>query len=334
MEMRLCLAGINPRAMPSHINEPEGTAVNRAAELEALVLVAERGSLSAAARQLGVSPSAVSKAMSRLEARLGVQLLQRSTRRVHLTPEGARLYERGKCLLADLDELESDVAARGAPRGTVRIGASTATGYLLLAPLVPRLLAQHPGLSVDLHFTDHVVDLAEAGIDIAIRWGRLPSSDMVARLLGCTRQVVVASPDYLARHGEPRHPGDLRGHLRLGWNYQRAVPHWPFLVDGRRVDVETDHAVRVNDGDAMRRLALHGTGLARLSLYHAWDDLVAGRLVPVLEAFNTGELEPIHAVYLGKPDRLPPRTRAVLDFLQAHVDLRQAERAFVSPAAA
>lgn len=320
--------------MPSHINEPEGTAVNRAAELEALVLVAERGSLSAAARQLGVSPSAVSKTMSRLEARLGVQLLQRSTRRVHLTPEGARLYERGKCLLADLDELESDVAARGAPRGTVRIGASTATGYLLLAPLVPRLLAQHPRLSVDLHFTDHVVDLAEAGIDIAIRWGRLPSSDMVARLLGRTRQVVVASPDYLARHGEPRHPGDLRGHLRLGWNYQRAVPHWPFLVDGRRVDVETDHAVRVNDGDAMRRLALHGTGLARLSLYHAWDDLVAGRLVPVLEAFNTDELEPIHAVYLGKPDRLPPRTRAVLDFLQAHVDLRQAERAFVSPAVA
>lgn len=313
--------------------EPEGSAVNRAAELEALVLVAERGSLSAAARHLGVSPSAISKTMSRLESRLGVQLLQRSTRRVLLTPEGAQLAQQGKRVLADLDDLEAGVAARSEPRGTVRISASTSTGSVLLVPLVPRLLERHPGLRLDLHFTDHVVDLAEAGIDIAIRWGHLPSSSVVARLLGRTRQVVVAAPEYLARHGEPRHPDELRGHLRLGWNFQRAVPHWPFLVGGRRVEVETGHTVRVNDGDVMRRLVLQGTGLARLSLYHAWDDVAAGRLVPVLEPFNTGELEPIHAVYLGKPGHLPPRTRAVLDFLQAHVDLGHAERAFVPSAA-
>lgn len=313
--------------MPSAPRGPEPPAlpVNRVAELETLVLVAERGSLSAAARHLGVSPSAVSKTMSRLEARLGVQLLQRSTRRVHLTPEGTRLYERGKCLLADLNELESDVATHATPQGTVRISASTATGYVLLLPLLPRLLQQYPGLNVDLHFSDQVVDLAEAGIDIAIRWGHLPSSDVVARLLGHTRQIVVASPDYLARRGEPRHPDALQGHVRLGWSFPRAMPNWPFVVEGRRIEVEIGQVVRVNDGDAMRRLVLHGAGLARLSLYHAWDDLAAGRIVPVLEAFNTGELEPIHAVYLGRPDRLPPRTRAVLDFLQAHVDLRHAE---------
>jgi len=304
---------------------------NRSGELEVLVIVAERGSLSAAARQLGVSPSAVSKTMSRLEARLGVQLLQRSTRRVQLTPEGRQLYERAKQVLADLDDAEAAVAVRSVPRGLVRISASTSVGQRVLAPLVGPLLAAHPGLRLELHFTDQVVDLAENGMDIAIRWGRLPPSDMVARLLGGTRQLVVASPDYLARHGTPRHPEDLAGHRRLGWTYRRAVPHWPFTVDGQRVEVEIGEAVRVNDGDALRRLAIHGAGLARLSLYHAWDDLQSGRLVPVLEAFDTGELEPIHAVYLGRPDRLPPRTRAVLDFLQAHVDLRHAE-AWPSPA--
>ncbi|WP_311222929.1 MULTISPECIES: LysR family transcriptional regulator [unclassified Acidovorax] len=298
---------------------------NRSGELEVLVIVAERGSLSAAARQLGVSPSAVSKTMSRLEARLGVQLLQRSTRRVQLTPEGTQLVERGKQVLADLDDAEATVAVRSAPRGLVRISASTSVGQRLLVPLVNRLLATHPGLRLELSFTDHVVDLVENGVDIAIRWGRLPSSDMVARLLGRTRQVIVGAPDYLAAHGTPQHPGDLAEHRRLGWSYRRAVPHWPFTVDGQRVEVEIGETVRVNDGDVLRRLAIDGAGLARLSLYHVWHDLQAGRLVPVLEAFDTGELEPIHAVYLGKPDRLPPRTRAVLDFLQAHVDLRHAE---------
>ena len=170
----------------------QGSEVNRSGELEVLVLVAEQGSLSAAARQMGVSPSAISKTVSRLEARLGVQLLQRSTRRMQLTAEGAQLVERGKRLLADLDELEATVAARSAPKGVVRISASTSTGQRLLVPLVAPLMAAHPGLRLELFFTDQIVDLVEDSIDIAIRWGQLPSSDMVARRLGCTRQVIVA----------------------------------------------------------------------------------------------------------------------------------------------
>lgn len=291
-----------------------------------LVLVAERGSLSAAARQLGITPSAVSKTMSRMEARLGVQLLQRSTRRVQLTAEGTQLVERGKRLLADLDELEAVVAARSTPQGVVRISASTSTGQRLLVPWVPQLLAQHPGLQLELLFTDHVVDLVEGGIDIAIRWGQLPPSEVVARRLGCTCQVIVGAPGYLARHGVPQHPDALLAHRRMGWAYPRAIPYWPFFVDGQRMVVEAGEVLRVNDGDVLRSLAVAGAGLARLSLFHAWQDLEEGRLQVVLEDFNTGELEPIHAVYLGKPDHLPPRTRAVLDFLQAHVDLRHAEK--------
>ena len=299
--------------------------VNRSGELEVFVKVAEKGSFSAAARQLGVSPSAVSKIVARMESRLGAQLVLRSTRRVQLTPEGCQLYERGQRVLADLNEVENAASLRSVPKGVVRINSSTSISQLL-GPLIPQLMRAYPELVLDLSCTDQVVDLMEAQADIAIRWGKLPASDMVARLLGHTRQIIVAAPAYLAAHDTPHTPADLGTHIRIGWNYQRTVPHWPFTVDGKAVEVPIGDALRVNDGDVMRKLAIQGAGLARLSLYHAWDDIAAGRLQVVLEAFNTGVLEPIHAVYLGKPDQLPPRTRAVLDFLKAHVDLGHAEQ--------
>lgn len=300
--------------------------INRSGELEVFVQVAEKGSFSAAARHLGVSPSAISKIVARLEARLGAQLVLRSTRRVQLTPEGCQLYERGQRVLADLNDVENAASLRSVPKGVVRINSSSSTGQKLLVPLVVRLMQTYPELVLDLSFTDHVVDLMEAQADIAIRWGKLPSSDVVARLLGYTRQVIVAAPSYLAAHGTPQDPGDLAHHIRIGWNYQRTVPHWPFTVDGRAVDVPIGEALRVNDGDVMRNMAVEGAGIARLSLFHAWSDIAAGRLKVVLEPFNTGVLEPIHAVYLGKPDQLPSRTRAVLDFLKSHVDLTHAEQ--------
>ena len=299
--------------------------VNRSGELEVFVKVAEKGSFSAAARQLGVSPSAVSKIVARMESRLGAQLVLRSTRRVQLTPEGCQLYERGQRVLADLNEVENAASLRSVPKGVVRINSSTSISQLL-GPLMPQLMRAYPELVLDLSCTDQVVDLMEAQADIAIRWGKLPASDMVARLLGHTRQIIVAAPAYLAAHGTPQTPADLDTHIRIGWNYQRSVPHWPFTVDGKAVEVPIGERLRVNDGDVMRKLAIQGAGLARLSLYHAWDDIAAGRLQVMLEQFNTGVLEPIHAVYLGKPDQLPPRTRAVLDFLKQHVDLGHAER--------
>ena len=211
--------------------------INRSGELEVFVQVAEKGSFSAAARHLGVSPSAISKIVARLEARLGAQLVLRSTRRVQLTPEGCQLYERGQRVLADLNDVENAASLRSVPKGVVRINSSSSTGQKLLVPLVARLMQTYPELVLDLSFTDHVVDLMEAQADIAIRWGKLPSSDVVARLLGYTRQVIVASPVYLAARGRPQEPGDLAHHIRIGWNYQRTVPHWPFTVDGRAVEV-------------------------------------------------------------------------------------------------
>ena len=297
---------------------------NRSGELEVFVTVVARGGFSAAARHLGVTPSAVSKVVARLEARLGVQLLHRSTRRVETTAEGSRLFGEARRLLGELDALESTLTRQDQARGLVRINASTATGQQLLVPLVPRLMAAHPGLSLEISLTDRVVDLIETGADIAIRWGHLPPSGIVARLLGHTRQAILGSPAYFERHGRPTRPADLGSHVRIGWSFPRAVPHWPFEVDGQRLTQSIGEMLRVDDSEVMRKLAVQGAGLARLSVYHAWEDLQAGRLEAVLEDFNPGELEPIHAVYVGKPGQLPSRTRTVLDFLQAHVDLGHA----------
>ncbi|VWX61854.1 DNA-binding transcriptional regulator, LysR family [Burkholderiales bacterium 8X] len=298
------------------------TEVNRSGEMEAFVQVVERGGFSSAARVLGMTPSAISKLVSRLEARLGVQLVQRSTRKLQLTPEGGQFYERSTQVLADLDEAERCAAAAASPRGRVSINASVSFGQLVLVPLLPAFLERHPEVTIDISVTDRVVDLMDERADIAIRWGPLPPSDLVARRLGETGQAIVAAPSYLARFGTPRTPEELEAHNRLGTNYRRNLPGWPLRVDGKPLDLPVVGNVRASDGETLRRLALAGIGLARLSLYHVGQDIDEGRLVPVMEEFNPQEAAPIHAVYLGKPGRLPARVRAVLDFLVENVVVR------------
>jgi DNA-binding transcriptional LysR family regulator len=293
--------------------------VNRSGEMEAFVQVVERGGFSAAARTLGMTPSAVSKLVVRLEARLGVQLVHRSTRKLQLSAEGQQFYERSVRVLADLDEAERNASAEIAPRGRVAINTSVSFGTQVLVPLVPRLVEQHPQIALDIALTDRVVDLMDERADIAIRWGPLPSSDLIARRLGETAQAIVGSPAYFARHGKPRTPRDLESHCRLDFTYRRRVPDWPLWVDGRAIDVPVAARVRAGDGETLRQLALAGAGLARLSTYHVQADLDAGLLVPVLEKYNPHDVAPIHAVYLGKVERLPSRVRAVLDFLVEHV---------------
>jgi DNA-binding transcriptional LysR family regulator len=293
--------------------------VNRSGEMEVFVQVFEHGGFSAAARALAMSPSAVSKLVGRLEARLGTQLVHRSTRKLQLTSEGQQFYERCVRVLADIDEAERSAAADVAPRGRVTINTSVSFGTQVLVALVPRFREQHPQVALDIVLTDRVVDLIDERADIAIRWGPLPSSDLVARRLGETAQAIVGSPEYLARNGTPRKPADLESHQQLDFSYRRRVPDWPLLVDGRPIDVPVRGSVRASDGETLRQLAVAGVGLARLSRYQIQADLDAGRLVPVLERYNPHDVAPIHAVYLGKAERLPSRVRAVLDFLVASV---------------
>jgi DNA-binding transcriptional LysR family regulator len=291
--------------------------VNRSGEMEAFVQVVESGGFSSAARLLGMTPSAVSKLVARLELRLGIQLVHRSTRKLQLTPEGTEFYERSTRVLADMDEAERCAAAGAAPRGRVSINASVSFGHHKLVPLVPRLLEQHPQITLDIALTDRIVDLMDERADIAIRWGQLPASDLVARRLGETSQAILAAPSYLDKYGTPRTPQELEAHSQLGWTFRRSSPDWPFRIDGRTVSMPVAGPVRAGDGETLRQLAIAGAGVARLSLYHTQHDIDAGRLVPLLEEFNPGEAEPIHAVYIGKAGTLPARVRAVLDFLVA-----------------
>ncbi|MEJ7687080.1 MAG: LysR family transcriptional regulator [Variovorax sp.] len=293
--------------------------VNRSGEMDAFVQVVDRGSFSAGARILGMTPSAVSKLVARLEARLATQLVHRSTRKLQLTPEGQNFYERSVRVLADMDEAERCAAAGAAPRGRVRMNASVSFGHHVLMPLVAGFLELHPQVTLDIALTDRVVDLMDERTDIAIRWGPLPPSDLIARRLFDTGQVIVASPAYLERFGTPRTPQELEAHNRIGSTYHRSAPDWPLAVDGQLIDVQVVGTVRAGDGETLRRLVLEGVGLGRLSLYHIQSDIEAARLVPVLEEFNPRDMMPVHAVYLGKAGRLPARVRALLDYLAARL---------------
>src|SRR4051794_34842514 len=183
--------------------------VNRSGEMEVFVRAVEAGGFSAAARALRMTPSAVSKLVGRLEARLGVRLLNRSTRQVQLTAEGSLFYERSARVLADIAEAERSAASGDAPRGRLSINVNVPFGVRYLIPLVPDFLARHPEITLDVVLTDEVVDLLEQRTDVAVRAGPLKSSRLVARKLGQTRKAIVASPAYLARRGVPRGADEL-----------------------------------------------------------------------------------------------------------------------------
>lgn len=296
--------------------------VNRSTEMEVFVRVVESGGLSAAARALKLTPSAVSKLMSRLETRLGARLLNRSTRKLQLTPEGAGFYARSVQVLADIAEAEREVLAGAAPRGRVRINSVVDIGRNLLLPLVPGFLEQHPEVTLDIVLTDQVVDLLDEQADVAIRVGNLRSSSLTARKLGESRAVVVASPEYLARRGTPTRLEDLARHHQMDFTFTRSVRNWPFrLPSGEIVYMPGVGGVQLGDGESVRRLALAGGGLARLSVFSAAIDIKAGRLVPVLEDFNPGDKLQLHAVFLGAGGRLPARVRALIDYLAANMRL-------------
>ena len=288
---------------------------NRAGEMQVFLRVVEAGNFSEAARLLRMTPSTVSKMIGRIETRLGVRLLERSTRRLSLTSEGQIYYERSLALLAELDDVERNLSVGAASAGgTVRVNASVAFGVLGLEPFLPAFWHAHPNIVVDLSLSDEIVDLYLDRTDVAFRVGTLQDTTMVARRIGIARRKIVAAPDYLARYGTPRTIDDLPRHNCLGFNFRRAAPVWPLKESGRIVDRTVSGALLANNGETVRRMALAGVGLARLGDYHTRADIAAGRLVEVLSDAVEGDEEEIHALYLGGP-RLPQRVRTFLDFV-------------------
>ena len=292
--------------------------------LIAFSAVMDAGSFSGAAERLGQTPSGVSRTIARLEKQLGLTLLQRTTRRLHLTEEGAWLLGRARSLLADLANTEAEAAARRSqPAGLVRVNAATPALDHLLAPLVPAFLDAYPLVRLELTSGETVVDLIEERADLAIRIGNLPDSTLSARRLGSSRIRVLAAPAYLARHGTPAEVADLAGHRLLGFSAPAALNTWPLRhAGGEGFTVEA--AVTASSGETVRHLALAGAGIASLSDFLTRDDIAAGRLVPVLPEAALPWTQPVWAVFY-RQGALAPRVAALVDFLARELGARLEE---------
>lgn len=288
---------------------------NRAGEMQVFLRVVDTGSFSEAARQMRMTPSTVSKLVGRIETRLGVRLLERSTRRLSLTAEGQVYHERSQSLLSGIEELERDLSKGAASVvGTLRVSTSVGFGMVALEPLLPAFWAEYPNVTVDLSLSDEVVDLYLDRTDVAFRVGTLTNSSLMALKLGTAPRKIVASPDYLARLGVPETPNDLARHRCLGFNFRRAAPIWPLHEAGRIVDRSVTGPLLANNGETVRRMALAGMGLARMGEFHIREDLQNGTLVEVLAEAAYGDSEDIHALFFGG-EYLPHRVRAFLDFM-------------------
>jgi len=285
-------------------------------QLLAFSETAKRGGFAAAARELGTAPSTVAKAVARLEASLGLRLFQRTTRQVNLTSDGERLFQRCQRVLAELDALQSEASgARAAPSGTLRINVPIMFGRKFMLPLLARLVHQHPGLQLEVQSSDAYVDLVRDGVDVAIRMGELQDSTLVARRFATQQLVLLASPDYLRRHGTPRALEDLAGHRHILFRLpsdgrDRAQQ---FRVEGRPVAMHPASGARFNDGETMVQAALLGLGLAQVPDNMAAEELADGRLVELLAPYRPPAM-PIQAV-MPANRFVPARVRALLEAL-------------------
>ena len=292
--------------------------MDRLAAMQAFVKVAELGSFSAAADQLDLSKSAVSKMVRSLEDHLGARLLNRTTRRLSLTEAGGRYVEHAARLLADLAEVEARTADEQAtPRGRLKVNAPMSFGLRHVAPLVPGLLRAYPELTLDLTLNDRVVDLVDEGFDVAIRIGRLPDSALVARKLCAVDLVLVASPAYVAAAPPLDDVRDLARHTALLYAYGPLRDEWRLERDGETVTAPVHGPLRANNGDALGIAALAGLGIALLPDFIVREDLAAGRLVRVLPTVSGGQLG-VHALYPANRHPLAKLT-AFVDYLRRHL---------------
>ncbi|MEB2335973.1 MAG: LysR family transcriptional regulator [Burkholderiales bacterium] len=290
--------------------------MDRFKQIETFVAVATRGSLSAAAQAEGVAPAVIGRRIDALEERLGVKLLIRTTRRITLTFEGSAFLEDCQRLLNDFYDAEASVSLGGVKAsGHLRVTAPAGFGRAHVAPLLPAFLDAHPEVTISLDLTDRLADIVNEGIDVAIRIGALDDSSLVGLELAENRRVVVASPGYLEAHGTPSTPAELAQHNCLTFGtYGNQARGWQFDLDGQLVSMRVSGTLACNDGAVLRDWALAGRGLAWRSMWEVGEDLRAGRLKSVLDAFAAPD-NAIHAVF---PQRkhLPLRVRVFVDYLK------------------
>jgi DNA-binding transcriptional LysR family regulator len=289
--------------------------LDRLTGMEVFVRVAGAGSLSGAARAMGLSQTMVTKHLAALEARLGTRLFHRTTRRLTITDAGRRYLDSTERLLADIETADAAVAAdRVEPRGLLRLNVPLVFGTRQIAPRLATFAARHCQVSIELGLNDRLVDLAEEGWDLAIRIGSLRDSSLVARRLAPCRMLICAAPSYLAAHGRPRTTADLASHNCLGYTLAQAgAARWR-MGGTAAIDVAVSGNLRANNGDALLAAALAGQGLIYQPSFIVGDDLRAGRLVPISLEVPPSDQLAVYAVYL--PDRTPSaKVRAFIDFI-------------------
>ena len=277
--------------------------------------VAARGSFGRAAEDLGLSKATVSKAVARLEARIGTPLFHRTTRRLSLTECGRIAVPNAERILGAGEDAEVEaVAQSAAPRGVVRLAAPMSFGLEHVAPLLPDFFAAYPDVSVDMELSDHAVDLIGGGFDLALRIATLSDSRLKVRRLCRVKRLLVGAPSYFARAGRPAHPRDLAGHACLGYAYLASRDRWRFLNEGgEEATVSPSGPLRANNADALTPSLMAGLGLAVQPEFIVWKDLAAGRLESVMTDWSP---PPIALNVVTPPGALrPPRVTALIEFL-------------------
>jgi len=282
--------------------------------MNAFVKVVAAGSYAEAARRLGLTRSAVSKAVMELEQILGARLLDRTTRRVTPTEAGLAYYERCVSILAEVEETEIQITRlHDEPKGVLKINAPMTFGTLYLADAVAEFMARYDDLKIEMLLNDRFIDPLEEGVDVTVRIGVLADSSLIARRLAPARRVLVAASAYLERHGTPQTPGDLSAHRCLSYGQLAAVHRWQLVANGQVINVPVTSSLCSNNGEVLRAAAMAGNGIANLPTFMVGPDIAAGRLLPVLAATPPTELG-IYALYA--PNRyLATKSRLFIDFL-------------------
>jgi DNA-binding transcriptional LysR family regulator len=294
--------------------------VDRFEAITIFVAVCDANGFAPAARRLGISPSVVTRQVASLEDHLGVRLLQRTTRSLRLTEAGARFIERARRILADLDEAQLSAQGETAePRGMLSVSAPVLFGRMHVAPLVSEFMRKYPQVRVQLHLSDHIANLVEDGLDVAIRIGHLPDSQLIARRLGVTRRIIVGSPGYLKRRGTPRHPSDLAAHDMIAFTALLPLD-WSFVENDTDLRVRVAARYATNSGDAAVEYALKSGGLTAALCYQVRHALEDKSLVEVLAPFAPAPL-PIQAVYPSSR-LLSSKVRRFVDLLEKKANWR------------
>lgn len=282
-------------------------------ELQAFVTIVDNGSIIRAAERLGQTTSGISRALQRLENKLNVTLLERTTRKLKLTQEGQLFLEKSRKILNDLAEaedalLKSDIDTAG----LIRVDSATPFVLHVIVPLIQEFMQQYPNIEIELNNHDQVIDLLEHKTDVAIRFGELQDSSLHARLLCRSRLYIVASPDYVQQKGVPRSAEDLSQHTLLGFSHPTHLNTWPIQLNDRHITVEPK--IKASNGETVRQLALHGVGITCLSRFLVQEDLQAGRLQTLFEDQIELQYQNIHAVYY-RQEHLPKRVHLFIEFL-------------------